>query len=112
VIAVGGEQGKAPGNATGPTIQGLQERINGNTETWDNYSPESPRVVLVPIYRVLGPGPTDKIKVVGFAGIFLETITGAGNENEVHVRYVNHTISGETDDSLTNTFLNSVRLVE
>lgn len=112
VIRIGENQDKATGNVSGPTIQGIQERISTSSETWNSYSPNSQRVVIVPIYRVLGNLPTDKVRITGFASVFIEQVTGQGTENYVHVRYVNHTISGETDDSLTGTFLNSVHLVD
>lgn len=112
IVRIGENQNKATGNVSGPTIQGIQERISTSSETWDNYSPSSERVAIVPVYRVLGNLPTDKVRITGFASVFIEQVTGQGNENYVHVRYVNHTISGETDDSLTGTFLNSVHLVE
>lgn len=112
VIRIGENQNKATGNVSGPTIQGIEERISASSETWDNYGPNSARIAIVPIYRVLGNLPTDKVRISGFASVFIEQVTGQGNENYLHVRYVNHTISGDTDDSLTDTFLNSVHLVE
>ncbi len=112
-VAVGDHEDKASGNVSGPTIQGLQERITAASgDTWDNYRPDSPRVVLVPIYRSLGALPSDKVRIVGFASVFVEGVTGNGNESDIHVRYVDRTVSGETDDTLTNTYLNSVKLVE
>ncbi|WP_418791041.1 pilus assembly protein TadG-related protein [Phosphitispora sp. TUW77] len=111
-VTIGDIEGKAPGNATGPTIDGIQARIDQAAETWDNFSPDSPRIVLVPIYRNLGILPTDGLEVVGFASVFLEKVVGAGLENEVYVRYVNYTVSGETDDSLTGTYLSSVKLIK
>ena len=111
-VTVGDNENKAPGNVTGPTIQGIQERIDSSGDTWNNPLSDSQRVVVVPIYRVLGASPIDNVKVVGFASVFLEKVVGAGNKNEVFVTYINHTISGETDDTLTTSYVNSVRLVE
>jgi len=112
IVAIGETQGKAPGNATGPTIEGILERINGINETWVDYSPDSPRVVLIPVYRNLGDLPTDGLEIVGFVSVFLEKVVGHGLENEVYVRYVNHTVSAETDDTITDSYLNSVMLIE
>ncbi len=111
-VSIGDNVDKATGNVTGPTLQGIQERIDASGDTWDNYGQNCPRLVLVPIYRNLGALPTDKVRIIGFASVFLEFVSGNGMENEVHVRYVNHTISGETDDTQTNSYLNSVRLIE
>ena len=104
-------ESKATGNMSGPTAQGLQERIDACTNgcTWDHYEPGCPRVVIVPIYRDLG---TSQVRIVGFAGVSLERVVGQGQESEVYARYINYTFSGETEDSLTNSYLNSVQLVQ
>lgn len=112
LVKIGDNQDKATGNVSGPTIQGIEERISTSNETWSNYNPNSVRVAIVPIYRILGSQPSDKVRIMGFVSVFLEQVTGQGTENYVLVRYVNHTLSGETDDSLTGTYLNSVRLVQ
>ncbi len=112
VIQIGQNMDKATGNVSGPTIQGIGERIATASETWDNYSPNSERVAIVPIYRVLGNLPSDKVRITGFASVFLEQVTGQGTENYVHVRYVHHTVSGEIDDNISGSFLNSVHLIE
>ncbi|MHB9095209.1 MAG: pilus assembly protein TadG-related protein, partial [Eubacteriales bacterium] len=69
-------EGKVPGNKSGPTEQGIEDRISACTDgcTWNNYQPGCPRVILVPIYRDLG----SQLTVVGFASVFLERL---GNEN-------------------------------
>lgn len=112
VVQIGQNMDKATGNVSGPTTQGIEDRIATANETWDNYSPNSERVAFVPIYRILGNQPSDKVRVTGFASVFLEQVTGQGNESYVLVRYVQHTVSGETDDSISGSFLNSVRLIE
>jgi len=100
-------EGKAAGNMSGPTVQGIQDRINICTDgcTWDNYQPGCTRVTLVPIYRDLDPAYN--VKIVGFATVFLERVIGQGQASKVYATYVNATYSGEIDDSN----LNSVQLV-
>ncbi|PKM82423.1 MAG: hypothetical protein CVU89_05310 [Firmicutes bacterium HGW-Firmicutes-14] len=113
VVAIGDVQEKETGNVTGPTIQGIQTRIDSAPgETWDNYSPDSRRIALVPIYRVQGSLPTDGVEITGFVSVFVEKVLGHGNDNEVYVKYVHHTVSNEGDDSITGSYLNTVRLVE
>lgn len=115
VVAIGDLQGKVPGNKSGPTEQGIQERIDACADecTWDNYLPGCPRVALVPIYRDIG----SYVEVIGFAAVFLERVgmeNGKGNDNRVFATYINHTVSGKTDDSLSEeaSYLNSVKLFE
>ncbi|MDT3701401.1 MAG: pilus assembly protein TadG-related protein [Thermincola sp.] len=103
---------KAAGNKSGPTVQGIQERMALCTNgcTWDNYELGCPRVVIVPIYRDLDPAY--KVKIVGFAAVFLERVVGQGEASKVYARYIHFTYSGEIDDSITDSYLNSVQLVE
>lgn len=113
VVRIGDTEGKVPGNKSGPTEQGVEDRINSCTDgcTWDNYKPGCPRVVFVPIYRDMGC----QVKVVGFASVFLERVgneNGKGNDNRVFATYINNTVSGDTDDSVTNSYLNGVKLTE
>lgn len=111
VVQINDVVGKAPGNMSGPTVQGLQARIDACSDgcTWDNYQPGCPRVVLVPIYRDLS---TQNVKIVGFASVFLERVVGNGQDSEVYATYINYSVPGETDDTVTNSYLNSVRLVQ
>ncbi|MBU7008227.1 pilus assembly protein TadG-related protein [Phosphitispora fastidiosa] len=111
LVAINDIVGKAPGNATGPTIEGIQTRIDQIIESWSDYNPDSPRIVLIPVYRNLGVLPNEGVQIVGFASVFLEKVVGHGLENDVYVRYVNYTVSGETDDSITGSYLNSVKLI-
>ncbi len=116
-VRFGDLEGKVPGNKSGPTIQGIEDRIGACSDgcTWDNYQAGCPRVVLVPIYRDLNPndGEGDNtLQITGFASVFLERVEGTGDESRVWGRYINNTVSGETDDSIENSYLNSVRLAE
>lgn len=110
-VAVGDLEGKVPGNKSGPTEQGVEDRIDacGDGCTWNNYLPGCPRVALVPIYRDEGC----QVRVVGFAAVFLERVgseNGKGNDNRVYATYINMTVSADTDETVANSYLNSVRL--
>lgn len=112
VVKINDLVSKAAGNMSGPTAQGLQERINACRSgcTWDHYEPGCPRVVIVPIYRDLSP--QNQVEIAGFAGVFLERVEGNGEDSQVYATYINYSFSGETDDSITSSYLNSVQLVE
>ncbi|PKM82422.1 MAG: hypothetical protein CVU89_05305 [Firmicutes bacterium HGW-Firmicutes-14] len=119
-VETGDTLGKVPGNKSGPTEQGIEDRINACSEgcTWDDFEPGCPRVVIVPVYRDLNPDDEtgdNTLEVVGFAAVFLDRVDGNGNESRVWARYVPMTVSGETDDSVTDPDymnLSSVRLSE
>lgn len=103
---------KATGNMAGPTAQGLRERIDDCTDgcTWNHFEPGCPRVVIVPIYRELAQ--QWQVEIVGFAGVFLDRVEGYGEESKVYATYINYSFFGEIDDSITDSYLNSVQLVE
>ncbi len=109
-VEFGDMEREVPGNKSGPTIQGITERINACNDgcTWNNYQSGCPRVSLVPIYREVG----SELQIVGFSTVFLERVDGSGEDSRVWARSINNTISGETDDSITNSYLHSVRLTE
>ncbi len=112
-VAIGDIQGKVPGNKSGPAEQGIEDRIKACQDgcTWNNYRPGCPRVALVPIYRDLG----EQVRVTGFAVVFLERVgneNGKGNDNRIYATFINYSVSGETDDSIINSYLTSVRLSE
>ncbi|MFA5881098.1 MAG: pilus assembly protein TadG-related protein [Eubacteriales bacterium] len=109
-VKIGDTEGKEVGDKAGPTLQGISDRLETCTHgcTWDHYTEGCLRICLVPIYRDIG----ESVIIVGFASVFVERVDGVGNESRLWARYINHTMSGETDDSITNSFLNSVRLVE
>ncbi|PKM44518.1 MAG: hypothetical protein CVV03_07765 [Firmicutes bacterium HGW-Firmicutes-8] len=109
-IKVGDTEGKVSGDKSGPTMQGVTDRIEACTDgcTWNHYTEECPRVALVPIYHDTG----ESVTVVGFASVFIDRVDGQGSNSRLWARYINHTISGETDDSVPDSYLNSVRLSE
>jgi hypothetical protein len=112
IVKAGDIEGKAQGNVSGPTMQGIQTRIDSCADhcDWDDFTPNCPRVAVVPIYRDLSP--QDNVLIVGFATVFLERVAGNGQDSEVYARYVYNSFSGETDDSIANSYLYSVRLAE
>lgn len=109
-VEIGDLEGKVPGNKSGPTMQGVEARIGSCAGgcTWDNYEPNCPRVVIVPIYRDTG----SQLKITGFASVFLERVDGNGDDSRVWATYINYTVAGESDDSITGSYLNSIKLTE
>jgi hypothetical protein len=108
-VRIGDILGQVPGNKSGPTMQGVDTRVGSCSDgcTWNNYQAGCPRVVLVPIYHV----SDDDLVVTGFASVFLNAAEGNGVDSRVTATFIINSISGETDDSITNSYLNSVKLV-
>jgi hypothetical protein len=118
-VSVGQQVDTKTGNNTGPTAQGVNDRIS----TWKAFSsivqlqangqytlldPSSPQLVLIPIVTNLAGGTTwpngsSKVKIVGFAWF---VITGCGSPSKQGTcsnpdgKYVNGTFVGL---SMTNT---------
>jgi len=64
-----------PGNMAGPTLRGVNERLDGCQElipcTYDTVERGCPRLVFVPVIDQLGKGRSEAT-IVGFAAFFLE----------------------------------------
>lgn len=75
------------GNMSGPTMDGFTTRVSRCTDgcTADNYLPDCPRLVYVPVIEVL---PEKQVKIVSFAAFFLETCGGSGNNSYIEATYI------------------------
>lgn len=81
-IRVGDELLTKPGNMTGPTGQGLKDRIDGcacTVTTYINHA-DCPRVVLIPVYHDVPYSDLNGrtvIRVAGFASVFITRVNGS-----------------------------------
>lgn len=108
-----------PGNMSGPTSQGLGERLSSDsTGTYESHSPDSPRILKVPVVQWSGDSGRSTATVVGFAAFWLESVGGSGNQNYVTGRFLQLLTSAEAgqvgpgDDSGYNYGLYSYRIYE
>lgn len=87
------------GNMSGPTVKAVNYRISQCRDgcAFDNLQRGCPRVVIVPVVRVVeGNGNHPKeVEIRGFAAFFLEGVGGQGSENYVTGRFINTIASGE-----------------
>lgn len=93
-IRIGDELETEPGNMSGPTRQGIANRLAADpAATWQTVSRRSPRILTVP---VLSPFPNGrgKIEVLAFAVFFLEE-PEPGEEDEVVGRFMEWIVDGE-----------------
>lgn len=79
-----------PGNMSGPTTRGINARLSADpTGTYENHSPDSPRILKVPVVEWSSQkGGRTTVTVVGFAAFWLEGVGGQGNENYVTGRFM------------------------
>ena len=104
-----------PGNISGNTAVGVTSRLDGCLHspacTHDNYQPDCPRVVIVPVIFGLREG-RHPVDVVGFASFFLETVGGSGNESYVTGRFLQMVVEGESDQDQGDYGLRAGKLAE
>lgn len=86
-----------PGNMSGPTYRGIEERMARArpAETFEDFAPDSPRLLLVPVVDFSGACGRDRVQVVGFAHFYLEDCTGRGSECWIIGRFVRRAVPGE-----------------
>lgn len=91
-LYAGDEVETEPGNMAGPTEQGLRQRLEADPySTWDRPRAGSPRVLLVPVVETFaGVRGRDRVRVVGFAAFFLESVSGGA----VDGRFIRWAVTG------------------
>lgn len=79
------------GNLSGPTMDGFTTRYNKCKDgcTADNYLPDCPRLVYVPVVEVIS---SSQVKIVSFASFFLESCGGSGNDSYIKAAYIENTV--------------------
>lgn len=107
------------GNMSDPTLDGITSRINACHHTpfctVDEFSRDCPRLVTVAVVDLIykkNNKQVEKVKVVGFALLLLENISGNGNDSVIKGRFVESIIPGEVTSGLPSYGASGVRLVE
>jgi hypothetical protein len=124
IITIGDDYDTEPGNMVGPTRQGVEALIAQDPgATWDpaqnqvvgsDFDPwvGSPRIGIVPTFnpgRFFQPGRKD-LEFTNFIAVFFESVSGNGNNQQVHGRILFATgIAGGSD---TAPGIKFVQLVE
>jgi Flp pilus assembly protein TadG len=70
-----------PGATTGPTSEGINQRISNGREfdscdTWNNFQQGDPRAVIVPIVDWTGCAGSCSVPVKAFASVWLNSVSG------------------------------------
>lgn len=96
LLSIGDDVPLKSGNMSGPTEEAIRDRLNGCTHlptcTFQSFVARCPRLLLVPV--VAAPH-NDVVEVIGFAGFFVESLPGSGNESIIRGRFVEFVIEGE-----------------
>ena len=111
-LSVGDWVSTEPGNMSGPTSQGVGDRISQDpSATFQTVQENSPRIVIVPVISELGGNGRHDVQIVGFAAFFLEGVGGQGNNNYVTGKFRKMVVSGDVSSSVTNFGLYGTRLI-
>lgn len=101
------------GNMSGGTSEGVNYRIGLDPyATFNTVEAGSPRIVIVPLIEsITNDTGRHDVKIVGFAGFFLEGVAGSGNENLVSGKFMQTVFAGETSGTATDYGVYSAALV-
>lgn len=90
-----------PGLSVGQWVNGLESRITRAQagtwagETWDNCSPNNPRIVIVPLVSyVSGTGSGATFRIEKFGAFWLDAVTSSGNPKHIDGRFIRYTLPG------------------
>jgi Flp pilus assembly protein TadG len=116
ILSVGEVLETKTGNMAGPTKKAVDYRISiaSTGQSYRNYPPNSPLVVLVPVYEpiLIESNQVKKVKVVGFASFFIEKVASTSEGTEVTGRFIKKTLAGTGSSTQINYGTFGYRLVK
>ncbi len=112
-LSVGQWVSTETGNMSGGTLEGVNYRINADhAATYDTVEPGSPRIIIVPLIEsITNDTGRHDVKIVGFAGFFLEGVSGSGTLNNVSGKFMHLVIAGDTSGTAPDFGVYSASLV-
>lgn len=101
------------GDMTGPTVQGVNERLSRDSSaTFDTVQEGSSRIVIAPIIDSFDVSGRSDVQIVGFAAFFLEGCGKKGNDNYVYGKFRQMVLPGDISSTVDNYGLYGVRLAQ
>ncbi len=108
-----------PGNMAGPTldgvdyiINGVEDILDGDYSTFDNYAPDSRRLWTIPVVDYLDYDGRSTVEIVGFALFFLEDAEKVSGQAEITGRFIELVTNGNISQSQTHYGLYGIKLVQ
>ncbi len=123
-LKVGDRLYEESGNMSGPTRQGLEERLRNcpvhgascwtNTPDWRTAGDRCARFVIIPVLRALNPrGNEPDYVIAGFAAFYIEGQPGSGNDCAISGRFIRITLPLDSDPAAGAGYgLTGVKLTE
>ncbi|HWR44655.1 Tad domain-containing protein [Sporomusa sp.] len=112
-LSVGQWVSTETGNMSGGTSEGVNYRIGLDPyATFNTVEIGSPRIVIVPLIEsITNDTGRHDVKIVGFAGFFLEGVAGSGKDNLVSGKFMQTVVAGESSGTATDYGVYSAALV-
>lgn len=102
-----------PGNMAGPTRRAIDERIGTDpSSTHLEFTPGSPRLLLVPILESFNVQGRDEVRIIGFGTFFLEDVQQNRNDVSIKGRFIRLVTQGEVDVTANDFGTRVVKLVQ
>jgi hypothetical protein len=116
MIQIGDLLDTEPGVMSNPIKRAFNDRANRceSSCTYNNFSPECPLLVYIPIIKQPTGQGKQKVEVVGFAAFFLDKNQppGQGNESIIKGRFVDTIAQGQITPGTTGYGVSAVNLVK
>jgi Flp pilus assembly protein TadG len=96
-VHVGDMISSEPGASSGPTSQGINQRISDGREfdscaSWNNFKPGDPRAVIVPIVDWTGCNGRCSVPVKAFASVWINSVRGT----DINATFIEMVAPGST----------------
>lgn len=118
-LKVGDMLDTEPGNMAGPTldavdyiINGIEDIVDGDYCTFDNYTPDSRRLWTIPVVDSLYVEGRTTVEIVGFALFFLEDAEKKAGKAEITGRFIEFVTNGDITPGQSSFGIYGVKLVE
>lgn len=118
-LSVGDFLDTEPGNMSGPTldavdyiINGVEDIIEGDYCTFDNYTSDSRRLWTIPIVDSLKVEGRTTVEILGFALFFLEDAEKVKGQAEVTGRFIELVTNGDITQGQTSYGLYGTKLIQ
>jgi|LGVF01.2.fsa_nt_gb hypothetical protein len=110
VIKIGDWISTEPGNKAS-VVNEIKNYIDGVTDTFDNHENDSDRLWTIPMVDTLIVDGRDEVQVVGFAQIYITEVKKVGGAAEVYAKFVQFVTSGDIDNTIEDTGVYGMKLV-
>lgn len=116
-LTVGDKVDTEPGNMAGPTVDGMNYRINQDpTATYTTVQKGSPRLGVVPVVDTMDVNGRKEVTIVGFAVFFLESANTEGKGNNakaaIYGKFMEMVVGNSTGGGQTSYGAYNVQLTE